>query len=261
MPKPGNAPSLLDEHDDTTAIAPREPSPMVPAVSAFERMAADPNVSVEKLERLIAMQERINAHEAKAAFDSAFAEMQGEIPIITERGEILVNGQLRSRYAKLEDILEVVRPILTKHGFAIRHRNEFADWMIKIVGILSHRGGHSEYDEFVAKADVSGGKNEIQALGSTRAYGQRYTTIALLGIATKGQDNDGAGSQVRSDIKAPEGFETWLEMLETVADNGLADLTDAFNKSKPELRNHLTRTNPSKWAALKTRAQKAKARA
>ena len=54
-------------------------------VQMFERLACDPNVDVAKLEKLIEMQERIMRHQAKAAFDAAFAEMQGEIPIITER--------------------------------------------------------------------------------------------------------------------------------------------------------------------------------
>ena len=148
-------------------------------IAMLERVAANPDVSLDKLERLIAVQERILAHNAKAEFDAAYAQMQGEIPTITERGEISVNGQVRSRYATFEDIIEAVRPVLMKHGFALRHRTEYLDKQIKIVGILSHRSGHSEQDEFLAEADNSGSKNAIQALGSTRAYGQRYTTLAL----------------------------------------------------------------------------------
>jgi hypothetical protein len=243
---------LLDSPADETALAPASGALM------FERLAADPNVPVEKLERLIAMQERIMAHNAKAEFDAAYAEMQGDIPIITERGEIAVNGQVRSKYARLEDILEIVKPIMQKHGFAIRHQSQFADGMVKITGILSHRAGHSERDEFVAAADTSGSKNAIQALGSTRSYGQRYTTIALLNIATRGTDDDGHGSAKagKRDIEPPNGFESWWDDMRAVADEGIGKLSAAWNASKAEHRAYLVATNKAGWEALKLQAGK-----
>lgn len=239
----------------------RADAPTVPAVvdehvSMFERLAKDPTVPVEKLERLIELQRSILRDNAKAEFDAAFAQMQGEIPIITERGEIAVNGQVRSKYARLEDILEVVRPILSRHGFAIRHRNEFSENRLKIIGILSHRSGHSEQDEFEAKADVSGSKNDIQALGSTRSYGQRYTTISLLGIATKGEDDDGRASEKRPEPPAPAGFDSWWTDMQACADQGMADLTKALNASKVEFRNHMMATRKEAWWALKAKAAK-----
>lgn len=239
---------LLDPPTEETALVPASGALM------FERLAADPNVPVEKLERLIAMQERIMAHNAKAEFDAAYAQMQGDIPIITERGEIAVNGQVRSKYARLEDILEIVKPIMQGHGFAIRHQSTFADGMVKITGILSHRAGHSERDEFVAAADTSGSKNAIQALGSTRSYGQRYTTIALLNIATRGTDDDGHGSTKASAPAEPTGYELWRDGMEDTADEGLAALQVAFQKSKREFREYITKNEPLIWARLKTKA-------
>ena len=224
----------------------------------FERLACDPNVDVAKLEKLIEMQERIMRHQAKAAFDAAFAEMQGEIPIITERGEISVNGQIRSKYARFEDILVEVKPVLQKHGFALRHRNHFTDGKIKIVGILSHRCGHSEEDEFEAKADDSGSKNAIQALGSTRSYGQRYTTISLLNIATKGADDDGHQSEKagKPDQAPPAGFGDWWTDMQSCAENGLPALTEAWKRSKAEYRNYIMATDKSALSTLKATAAK-----
>lgn len=251
-------PTLLDEQASTepSAIAVRQPDS---GALMFERLAADPNVPVEKLERLIAMQERIMAHNAKAEFDSAYAEMQGEIPVITERGEILVSGQLRSKYAKLEDIIRIVRPIMQQHGFAVRHSHEFVDGKIKIVGILSHRSGHSERDEFVTESDTGAGRTAIQALGSARSYGQRYTLMSLLGIATSGSDDDGvkAGQASKREIVAPAGFEDWWEDMRAVADEGIGRLSAAWNNSKGEFRAHLKATNNQGWETLKAKAQKA----
>jgi hypothetical protein len=221
-----------------------------------ERLATNKDVDVDKLSKILDLQERIIDRDARAEFFAAFAAMQGDLPSITERGEILVNGQVRSKYAKNEDIQEAVRPVLQRHGFALTFRNEFKDNLLRITGVLAHRSGHTEQDEFIAKADTSGSKNDIQALGSTRSYGQRYTTIALLNIVTKGQDDDGARSQARPDVKAPEGFENWWLDLEALADNGLAHLQDGWNKSKADHKRHLLQTNRNGWETLKRKAAK-----
>jgi hypothetical protein len=223
-------------------------------VLMFERLATNPDVNVEKLERLIAMQERILRHNAEMAFHAAFAEMQGELPTISERGEILVNGVVRSRYAPLEDIVEVVRPILKKYGFALRHRNQFTGDKLKVIGILSHRAGHSETDEFEAKADTSGSKNDIQSFGSTQSYGQRYTTKNLLGIVTRGEDKDGYRPPTPA-TPPPSGYDDWLIDLESVADEGLARLSQAWNSAKPEYRRALLAADKQRWEALKRRAK------
>lgn len=93
-------------------------------VLMFERLAANKDVDVAKLERLIAMPEHILAHEARAAFNRAFAVMQAEIPTITHTTE--ADGGKWS-YAPLEDIQAAVRPILVKHGFGLSFRTERPD--------------------------------------------------------------------------------------------------------------------------------------
>ena len=224
----------------------------------IERVASNPEADIAKLERLIELKRTIDADRARAEFYAAFAEMQGEIPEITEKGEIAVEGKVRSRFAKNEDIQRIVKPILKKYGFALSFRNEFVIDMkaLKVIGILSHRSGHSERDEFIAAADTSGSKNAIQAIGSTRSYGQRYTTIALLNIATR-EDDDGAKSEQYKKPEAPDAFEAFLLSLQDVAPEGIARLTEVFNGSPKPLRDHLLKNYAREWAALKTSAQKA----
>lgn len=241
--------SLLDEKDQALV-------PVPDLATQIVQMAANKDLDVAKLEKLIEMQERVTKSQAVAAFNAAFSEMQGELPTITERGEIMVNGQLRSRYAKYEDIIEVIRPILKKHGFAIRHRNETAaNGMQVIVGILTHKAGHAEEDRFECAPDKSGGKADIQANGSTRSYGQRYTTVSLCGIVTKGQDNDGNSQTAPKTVTSPQGFEQWGIDLEAVADNGTAELEKAWKASRSDFRRHMTSNFMDKWTAIKKKAE------
>src|SRR6185312_6081887 len=99
-------------------VEPQEPaaaSENTAMVSMFERMASDPNVDVDKLERLMQMRERAIERQAKADFDAAMADLQPELPTIGERG----NAAGRYTYALWEDINTAIKPALQKHGFAL----------------------------------------------------------------------------------------------------------------------------------------------
>lgn len=256
MAVPTKTPMLVDAEPETQAVALAPAGDQVALM--FERLARDPAVDVEKLEKLIGMQERILAHSARAAFESAFAEMQGELPAIDERGRILVGETVRSRYARYEDIQQAIRPVLKKFGFALRHREEdLPDGKLRIVGVLSHRDGHREEDKFDCPPDASGGKSNIQAIGSTRSYGMRYTTISLLNIETRGMDTDGAPPQAAKEpAAAPAGFDDWLANLTAVSDEGLPRLESTWKDSRIDYRNHLTRIDRGAYGRLKDRASK-----
>ena len=176
------------------AVAERKDLPMISEAAAFvqviERAASNKDVDVEKLQKLLDMQERIMAKNAEMAFNSAMAEMQAELPIITERGEIRVSGVLRSKYARFEDINEAVKPILQKHGFAMTFKTDTTT-VCKVTGILVHRAGHREQTDMTLPYDVSGSKNNVQAIGSSVSYGKRYVMEALLNLTSRGEDDDG----------------------------------------------------------------------
>jgi hypothetical protein len=230
-------------------------------VLMFERLAKDPAVDVEKLQRLIDMQKDILRVNAEAEFWAAFAEMQGALPTITEDGSIAVNGAVRSRYSTNENIQECIRPILKQYGFALSFRNSTTEKGQLIRGILAHRGGHKETDDFESPPDSGGQMNNIQRIGSTRSYGQRYTTIALLNIVSRApqdRDDDGQGSERPA---APDGYEAFAAVLEAKAEEGLPALTEAFNgtaKAKPALTTYLTKHFRREWEAMKAKAAKVK---
>jgi hypothetical protein len=241
--------TVVDASD--TALAPSR------EVSMFERLALDPSVDVAKLEKLIEMQERIMRHNAKAAFNAAFAKMQPTIPEIDEKGKILVKGSLRSTYATLEDIHAAIKPTLAKHGFAVRHRTEWPkDGIIRVVGILSHEQGHAEESVFEAPMDRSEYRTDIQSMGSTVSYGRRYTTLDLLNIATRQQDNDGATAGRQ---QPPDGYIDWLDDLRSCASDGAKVFGAAFTKSKPEFKAYALKHDKSTLDALKVQAQRVQA--
>ncbi|PDT47294.1 ERF family protein [Sinorhizobium fredii] len=184
----------------------KQEQPTVPAVSesaaiiqVIERAAMNPNVDIDKMERLLQMQERIMERQAKAAYDAAYADMQNDLPEIVERGGIKDrNGNVQSKYALWEDINEAIKPVLAKHGFGISFRTGQHDGRIVVTGVLSHRDGHREETTMELPTDTSGSKNAVQAVGSSTSYGKRYTAQALLNLTSRGEDDDGqaAGAKV-----------------------------------------------------------------
>lgn len=153
--------------------------------AVIERMATNPSVDVDKLERLMQMHERMQAKHAEAEFSADLAGMQTELPSIGERGD----AAGRYRFALWEDINAAIKPVLSRFGFALSFRTDFTDG-IAVTGVLSHRSGHSERTTIKLPADASGNKNAVQAVASSVSYGKRYTAGALLNLTSHGEDDD-----------------------------------------------------------------------
>ena len=180
---------VAKKEDDGKVVPLSESASMMEIIG---RAASDPNVDIDKMERLMAMAERAKDREAKVAFTSALAELQPKLPIITERGGIADSrGKVQSKYAYYEDIIEAVGPLLSEHGFAVTFRPRREGDQQVVVGVLMHRGGHSEEAEIRLPMDNSGSKNAVQGVGSSLSYGKRYAICALLNITTGGEDDDG----------------------------------------------------------------------
>ena len=190
--------ATVDIEADRTLPAAPVVSDAASIMAVISRAASDPSTDVDKLERLMAMYERITASRAKTAYDSALSEMQPNLPVVDRRGKITIKEKGGEKviqstpYALFEDINEAVRPILAEHGFAVSFRTGLAtDGKITVTGILSHRDGHREETTMTLPHDSTGSKNSVQAVGSSTSYGKRYVLTALLNITTRGEDDDG----------------------------------------------------------------------
>lgn len=164
-------------------------------LSTISRLALDPRCDMEKLERLMALQERMEAKSALEAFNAAFAEMQCEMPSVEKRTE---NSHTKKMYADLDDINYAVRPVMAKFGFGVSFKivNQAAG--VSITGILMHKSGHREETTMILPLDAGAGRSAVQSVGSTTTYGKRYVMCALLNI-TSGEDNDNDGYKEPSD--------------------------------------------------------------
>lgn len=225
--------TILEHHDEaqakprkarSVAVAKttKDVAPVSESAAIFqviERAATNPNVDIDKMERLIQMQERIMDRNAKSAYAAALAEMQPELPVVIERGAIdMGNNRPKQRYALWEDINDAIKPVLARHGFGLSFRTGQQDGKIIVTGILSHREGHSEETTMHLPVDTSGSKNAVQAVGSSTSYGKRYTASALLNLTSRGEDDDGRAAGAGQLVSAEQAAQIEALIVEVQAD-------------------------------------------
>lgn len=185
-----------------TEVAVIHPSEHAPAPVASNAItpsdmiarALERGASIETLEKLITLQERWEANEARKAYNDAMAKAKAAIPPILKRGDIEHNGRHIAKYAKLSDALKAVEPVLSSNGLSISYRTSHHGGEIVVACVVTHAMGHREETSLPGKPDTTGAKNAIQAVGSAVTYLQRYTLFAALGLAAS-EDDDGKASQ------------------------------------------------------------------
>ncbi|MBE9515980.1 MAG: ERF family protein [Proteobacteria bacterium] len=168
-------------------IAKKTENQVITTPADLLKMAVGQNADLDKMEKLMALQERWEANEAKKAFNQAMSEFNAECPDIEK-----TRKAHNSKYAGLAETLAQVRPVMQKHGLSHSWKTDQGETeMIAVTCCITHVQGHTECTKMSAPSDTSGSKNSIQAIASTVTYLERYTLFAILGLASKDQDTDG----------------------------------------------------------------------
>ena len=174
------------------AIVSVPPSTSSAVMSLIERAVLDPAFDVAKMEALLKVKERLDAEEARKAFNAAFADFKSEAVQIIKNTEVKDGPLKGKKHANLFDVVNAVTPHLSKHGLTISWKlsKDEPAWL-EITCTLRHVGGHSESVAMGGAPDAGPGRNAIQARGSAKSYLERYTATAILGLAARDADDDG----------------------------------------------------------------------
>lgn len=181
------------EQGELSAVVPQRQSLNAVGPADLLRYALDSGADLDRLEKLMELQERDNANKARMAFVAAMAEFKKNAPTILKDKDVSFKGTSYS-HATLGAICEVVIEALARCG--ISHdwdTQQPASGMIIVSCSLTHVMGHSKSTTMEAPPDNSGSKNVIQQIASTVTYLQRYTLLGACGLATKDMDDDGRG--------------------------------------------------------------------
>ena len=184
-----------------------ERSPAIPAETSIDPMALiaraiDRGYDENRLEKLMALQERWEANQARKAFHAALAAFRAEnVQIFPNRKADFENTKQQKvswEYADIGEMMGAVNPVLGKHGLSLTWKARQDGGNVIVSAVLSHAQGHEcEPVTLQSGPDNSGSKNSLQALKSTRTSLMRQTGELVLGVAARGPeggDDDGQGS-------------------------------------------------------------------
>lgn len=120
-----------------------------------------------------------------AALAAALAEAQGEMENASKNS---TNPHFKSKYADLAEVLNTVRPVLSKHGLSVTQFPSYGDGLVHVETIIAHKSGEWMSEKCSAPAQ----KQDPQGVGSAISYLRRYSLAAVCGIAQEDDDANAA---------------------------------------------------------------------
>ena len=182
---------IVHRQESTPVVQASEPTTILQII---QRAASDPSCDLDKMERLMAMKERMDAVQAEANFNAALSRVQAGMGRVEADA---TNSQTRSQYATYGKLDKAVRPVYTREGFSLSFSTEAApEGFVGMVCYVSHSTGHTREYRALVPSDGKGAKGgdvmtKTHAFGSGTSYGMRYLLKMIFNIAIGEEDDDG----------------------------------------------------------------------
>jgi hypothetical protein len=204
---------------EASALSAAPEAPATRALSVIEH-AVRSGATPDQLERLLDLQVRADNHQlelmrerrrmdeedrkaaALLAFRRDFAAFRGENIIIPKNGFADRAKAGSFNFARFGDVMQMLSPALSKHGFSIRHNEVFGSkpWVtdgvestvpwVYVTCYLEHRDGHSERLDLEGPPGDATANTPAQNMQLTGSYLKRQATLAITGTATADEDDE-----------------------------------------------------------------------
>lgn len=173
--------------------------------------AVEGNASVETLERLFALAKDVREVQAREAWNEAMAEFQRRCPPIkkTKTAEIVTaKGFYKYSYAPLDEIVEIIRPLLGELGLSISWSSRVEPSRVivscRIAHVLGYAENSGEISMPIPDASDRGGGNPAQRVGSALTYARRYSLLQVTGLAPEDDDDADSLGPSHTTTREPE---------------------------------------------------------
>ena len=189
------------------------------------QMAMQKNYDPEFIKQMMDLQERNDARVAKQAYHKAMAKFKANPPEIWRDMQVKYEQGTKTTewsHADLATAGKAIDIALGKHGLNSTWRLlPIENNKTRVTCIIAHELGHSEETFLEAGPDKTGSKNDIQAIGSTVFYLERYTLFALTGLAPARMDDDGKSTSGPVEYINDQQYGSIIDMInEADADEG-----------------------------------------
>lgn len=235
---------------------------LTPMQMAYQLIAKGTEFSAVR--EMIEFAKKLEADEAEKAFNQAMAAAQADMTVVNTN---MTNTQTRSKYADYAALDRALRPIYTKHGFALSFNDGDgapADW-VRIVCHVSN-SGHTRIYHKDMPADGKGAKGgdvmtKTHAVGAAQSYAMRYLLRMIFNVAVGEEDKDGnAPPATPQKTITPEQVKELQTLIEQAGTNAETFCEVGKIEAVPDLPAHQYEVAKN-WLTQRIQARKAKAAA
>lgn len=157
--------------------------------------AINKGVSIDVMERLLAMRERIQKDIAEKAFREAMSSFQAKCPIVVKSAGVdyiskTSQKRITYQYAPLDAIVAAVREPLGENGLSYTFTTEQSEKSVTAICHVHHVLGHTESTAFTVPVDPEAYMNAAQKVAAALTYAKRYAFCNGFGILTGDEDTD-----------------------------------------------------------------------
>jgi len=224
--------------------------PNLPATvepNAVVLMAMQKGYTPELIEKMMALQERFEATEARKAFYRAMAKFKANPPKLLR--DIQVKYEVGNKvtewsHADLATAADAINKSLGENGLNATWRTlPLEGNKTRVTCIIAHELGHSEETYLESSPDTTGSKNAIQAIGSAIFYLERYTLFALTGLAPARMDDDGKNAGGTIGL-----LEQWGIKCDEAGTNAksIDEIAEWWKLNSPAIKKELSKANAAK---------------
>jgi hypothetical protein len=168
-----------------------------------------------------------------AEIGAALAKAQAELRNPAKNRE---NPHFKSKYADLAEGLDVIRPVLAKHGIAFVQATEFENDMVILRTRLIHGNQFLESSYPVSRLD------KHQTMGASLTYAKRQALFSLVGVSGDDDDDGEITRKTPGDRWAPT-----RKALEASVEQVKRETSNSLKKNEPDL-----------WPTIERKARAAK---
>ena len=128
---------------------------------------------------------------------AALSAFQGDCPVVDQDREVDA-GRVKYGYTSLSHARKEIAPLLAEHKLSVQSFVSGTNVVVR----LGHESGQWVMTSATMKITAMHGREDTdaQAFGSAVSYFRRYMELAILGIASDRDDDDGQGA---SQLKGP----------------------------------------------------------
>lgn len=180
-------------------------------------LALQNQVSVETIERLVALRERADERSAREAYFAALRSFSAACPPVqkTSKAKITTRtgGGYEYAYAELDEIAETVRPHLEANGFAYTWDCELSTDSAILITIctLRHVAGHMTSSRFPVPTASSSAMSDQQRYAAAFTFGRRQSLFGVLGLSTTEATPDEPGQMATITAEQAANLESLLD--------------------------------------------------